>query len=233
MNFSKCRAGIACLGLLLMGILLPLPAFGGKKNTASDPPPPTYVTAPTAYNYTPGSLWQPQGGMGDLAADYKARNVNDVIIIRIVEQTTSDTQGNLKSQRQFQTTTAITQLLGVPKTTGGLQNIFGGNSNTQLQGQADSSTSDTLNTILAGRVTQVLPNGTLVIEAARELEMNGQKHVATVSGLVRPGDIAADNSVLSTQIGDLHASVRGKGVITDATRAPNPVVRWLLRILSF
>jgi flagellar L-ring protein precursor FlgH len=219
--------------VLLPGFLLPLPAFGGKKNIPMDPSPPTYVNIPTAYNATPGSLWQPQGGMADLASDYKAHNVNDLIIIRIVEQTTSDTQGNLKTQRQFQTTTGVTQLLGVPKTGGGLQNIFGGNSNTQLQGQADSSSSNSLNTVLAGRVTQVLPNGTLVIEAARELEMNGQKHVATVSGLVRPGDIAADNSVLSTQIGDLHASVKGKGVISDTTRAPNPVVRWLLRILSF
>jgi flagellar L-ring protein precursor FlgH len=227
---SKYGVAIACL-VLLPYFLLPLPVFGGKKTPVA--PTPTYVDIPTKYTSTPGSLWVPEGLMADLASDYKAHNVNDLIIIRIVEQTTSDTQGNLKSQRQFSSTTAITGLLGQPRATGPLQNVFAGNSNTQLTGQADSSTSNTLNTILAGRVTQVLPNGTLVVEATRELEMGGQKHVAKVHGLVRPGDIAADNSVLSTQIGNLHATINGKGVINDATRAPNPVVRWLLRILSF
>jgi flagellar L-ring protein precursor FlgH len=226
------KIGIACL-LFLPQLFFPLSVFAGKKDKETIGSKPVYVDQGAAFTPTPGSLWIPQGGMADLASDYKAHNVNDLIIIRIVEQTTSDTTGNLKSQRQFQTSTAITGLAGQLKATNSLQNLFNGTSNTQLQGQADSSSSSTLNTIIAGRVIQVLPNGVLVVEANRELEMNGQKHQATVRGLVRPGDIAADNSVLSTQMSDLQAAIKGKGVVSDATRAPNPVVRWFLRLLSF
>ena len=230
MNFAS-RIGIACL-LLLPQLLVPLPVFAGKKEAAATPKP-VYIDQGSAFTPTPGSLWIPQGGMADLASDYKAHNTNDLIIIRIVEQTTSDTTGNLKSQRQFQTSTAITGLAGQLKASNSLQNLFNGSSNTQLQGQADSSASSSLNTIIAGRVIQVLPNGVLVVEANHEVEMNGQKHLATVRGLVRPGDIASDNSVLSTQMSDLQVAIKGKGVISDATRAPNPVVRWFLRLLSF
>jgi flagellar L-ring protein precursor FlgH len=204
--------------------------WGGNKQTS---PPPNYVEPSQMPTPSPGSLFVPQGSMSDLASDYKAHNVNDLIMIRIVEQTTADSQGNLTSKRQFQNTSGISALAGQLKSGNNLQNLFNATSNNQLQGQADSSTVSSLTTILAGRVVQVLPNGTLVVEVSREIEMNNQRNVATVRGLVRPGDIASDNSVLSTQVSDLQVTMRGKGVVNDAVNPPNIVVRTLLKILSF
>jgi flagellar L-ring protein precursor FlgH len=119
------------------------------------------------------------------------------------------------------------------KAANNLQNLLNANSATTLSGKGDSSSSSSLNTLVAGRVVQVLPNGTLVVEASREIEMNNQKNMATVRGLVRPGDVAADNSVLSTQISDLQVAIKGKGAVSDFSRPPNPVVRLILRLLSF
>jgi len=220
--------------VLLLGLGLPVNLWGGnsKKQDATSSPP-LYVESAQAPVATQGSLFVPTGGMSDLASDYKAHNVNDLVIIRIVETTTADSAGNLASKRQFQNTAGISGLLGNLKASNNLQNLFNASTSNSLQGQADSSTSTTLNTMLAGRVEQVLPNGNLVVAATRQIEMNNQKHVATVRGLVRPGDIAADNSVLSTQVGNLQVSIKGKGVVSDATAPPNFLVRMLMKIVNF
>jgi flagellar L-ring protein precursor FlgH len=230
MNRDK-RVLVAAV-VFLLGLGLPLQMWGGKGSKQATPPL-NYVETSQMPAPTPGSLFVPQGGMADLASDYKAHNVNDLIMIRIVESTTADTQGNLASKRQFQNSAGITGLFGQLKTSNSLQQLFNAQSSNQLQGQADSSSTSTLNTLLAGRVVQVLPNGTLVVEASRDIEMNNQRHLATVRGLVRPGDIAADNSVLSTQVSDLQVAIKGKGVVSDATSPPNLLVRWLLKIVNF
>ena len=232
MNCNK-RVLVAAV-VLLFGLGLPLQTWGGngKKQDANSSPP-LYVESSQAPVATPGSLFVPSGGMSDLASDYKAHNVNDLVIIRIVETTTADSAGTLNSKRQFQNTTGVTGLFGQLKAANSLQNLLNASSSNQLQGQADSSNTTTLNTLLAGRVEQVLPNGNLVVEATRQIEMNNQKHVATVRGLVRPGDIAADNSVLSTQVGNLQVSIKGKGVVSDATAPPNFLVRMLMKVVNF
>ena len=228
MNSLK-RIGLAWFFVPVV-LLASVLSWAGKKQA---PPEPVWVESAAQPAPTMGSLFVPTGGMSDLPSDYKAHNVNDLIVIRILEQTTSDTQGNLQSKRQFQNSSGVTGLMGQVKASNALQNLFNAQSSNQLQGQVAATSSQTLNTHLAGRVVQVLPNGTLVVEASRMIEMNNQKHLATVRGLVRPGDIAADNSVLSTQIADLQVSIKGKGVVSDGTRPPNVVVRTLLRVLNF
>ena len=226
------KPSLASLGMILLyALTLPMVSQAGKKAPAPTFPP--YIEPANAPAASPGSLWVSQGGMADLASDYKAHNVNDLIVIRIVEQTTSDTQGSMAGQRQFAASSSMSGLLGQLKAANNLQNLLNASTGHSSTGKADSSASNSLTTQLAGRVVQVLPNGTLVIEAGREIETNGQKHMATVRGLVRPGDIAADNSVLSSQIGDLQVAIKGKGVVSEFTRPPNPVVRMLLRLLSF
>ncbi len=76
-------------------------------------------------------------------------------------------------------------------------------------------------------------NGSLVVEATRVVEMNQERQTLVIRGVVRPGDIAPDNSVLSTAISHLEVDLRGKGVISDGVRRPNRVARFLLRALGF
>ena len=52
-------------------------------------------------------------------------------------------------------------------------------------------------------------------------------------GLVRPGDVQSDNSVASTSLANLQVELKGRGVLSDGTRPPNPVVRLILRIVGF
>ena len=87
--------------------------------------------------------------------------------------------------------------------------------------------------MLTALVVAVLPNGLLVVEAKRQVLANQQHENVTLLGVVRPADIASNNSVFSYQLFDLQLEVMGKGVISDTVRQPNVVVRTLLKILSF
>ena len=79
-----------------------------------------------------------------------------------------------------------------------------------------------MSTTLTGRVAAVLPSGTLVVEAERQITMNNQHETVVLRGLVRPGDLDAANTVLSNNVGDLEVEVKGKGIISEGTRPPNP-----------
>jgi len=138
----------------------------------------------------------------------------------------------VKSSRDFNTTSGISGLAGKINTSG-LENLFTAKSSTSLTGQGQTASSSQISAVLAGRVAAVLSNGLLVIEARRDVMVDNQRRTVVLRGLVRPGDIASDNSVLSTSLSDLELAMTGKGIISDSTRPPNFLVRLLLKIVGF
>jgi len=82
-------------------------------------------------------------------------------------------------------------------------------------------------------VTHVLPNGGLVVEASKEIQINSEHQTITVRGVVRPADIDPTNSVQSTRLGQLEVHVNGKGVVGDAIKRPFILYRILLGLLPF
>ena len=100
-------------------------------------------------------------------------------------------------------------------------------------GTGTTTRSTTLNTILPARVMAVLHNGSLVVEASKDILINSEHQIITVRGVVRPDDIDFTNSVASTRLAKLELRVNGKGVVGDAIRRPNVLYRFLLGILPF
>ena len=182
---------------------------------------------------TTGSIWTPQSPYSDLASDYKARNVNDLIVIQVVESTTAAEDGAVKSARTFSASSGVSAFMGTLGPNNSLQNLFSPNSTQNLNGQAQTSSDSTLNTSLSGRVVEVLPNGFLVIEAVRQVFMNNQHQTVIIHGVVRPGDINSANAVPSTSISNLEVELKGKGVISDGVAPPNKLVRLILKIVGF
>jgi len=191
------------------------------------------VKAVKASTPSTGGLWTAQSPYSDLASDYKARNVSDLVVIQVVESTTATEDGAVKSQRTFSANSSITGLAGTPRANNGLQNIFSPNSSRTLNGQAQTSSDSTLTTSLSGRVVDVLPNGYLVIEAVRHMFMNNQHQTVIIHGVVRPGDISSSNTVASTAISNLEVELEGKGVISDGVAPPNRLVRLILKLVGF
>jgi flagellar L-ring protein precursor FlgH len=181
---------------------------------------------------TLGSLWAPSNTFSDLGADFKARAVNDSIIIRVAVTTSATATGNLTQQRNFQTQSGISGLVGDVNTKG-VNPLLNAQSATQLKGTGQTANTSNLVTNLTGRVIAVLPNGELVVEAQRQIDMNKEHETMIVRGVVRPNDIGTDNSVASSSLGNLEIELKGKGVISDSTRPPNPLMRMILKVFGF
>ena len=228
--------------LVLIIPLLPLSSFGVglPKSKKKAEPTKDYlaeyiarVKTVKASTPTTGSIWTPQSRYTDLASDDKARNVNDLIVIQVVESTTAAEDGLVKSARTFSASSGISGLMGTPGPTSGLQNIFSPNSSQTLNGQAQTSSDSTLSTSLSGRVVDVLPNGYLVIEAERQIFMNNQHQTVIIHGVVRPADITSSNTVPSTAVSNLEVELKGKGVISDGVAPPNKLVHLILKLVGF
>lgn len=225
--------------LLLMAFALaPRPAQA-RKHKPKEEPLAEYLQqvspalSGAAYRTSPGSLWNPNNSFSKLSHDDKALNVGDLITINVVELTTSAASGTAKTQRSFSANSGITQFFGNIGATAGMQNLFGPNSQSALSGQAQTASSYQLSTSLTGSVVAVLPNGYLVVEGHRKINNGSQSQIVTLRGIVRPDDVATDNSVLSSQMSNLELDVDGKGIINEGTRQPNVVIRTLLHILNF
>lgn len=191
---------------------------------------PQEATLPAAT--TMGSLWTDQGRMAELASDYKAHRVGDLITVLVVQSLQAENTGNVATDRNFSASSGIDALAGHISTSG-VQNIFSARSSQSLQGKAQATSTSSLRTSLTGYVVALLPSGTLVIEAQREIVMNNERQMMVLRGLVRPGDLSPDNAVVSNEIGNLELEIKGKGVVSDGTRPPNVFMRWLLRLLGF
>jgi flagellar L-ring protein FlgH len=182
---------------------------------------------------TTGSLWYPFAPMTETASDYKARHMGDLLIIRVVDNFSATANGTGSQQRTFNASSGVSSFFGNLRATNSLQNLFSPTSAETLSGKGASTLASTLSLNFAGRVVEALPNGVLVVEAVRDLTVGNDHQVIVLHGLVRPGDIASDGSVLSSAVSNLEAEIRGKGLVADSIRQPNLVIRTLLKILNF
>jgi flagellar L-ring protein precursor FlgH len=186
---------------------------------------------PAAEQGTVGSLWSAQGILGDFSSDYKARNLNDTITILASVQTTAAQSGTVNSQRSLTSNSSITGIMGrVPASTNPL---LAGQSSSVLKGQGSTSSNTAFATSLTGQVIAVFPNGNLVVQAERQIFMNNQHENVIVRGMIRPGDIGPANTVPSSALSNLEIEMKGKGIIADGVRPPNPITRAVLWLLNF
>ncbi len=178
-----------------------------------------------------GSLWSATGRLTSLSTDVKALNPHDLISIIVSENLAASTVGTVKNSRASNATSQVSAFFGAFSPSSVASNLVNQNSGLSLNAQGQSVTDSSLNTTIGGEVVDVLPNGILVIEAARQLEFNQQTETILMRGLVRPEDVNPQNQVLSTAISGLQVQVVGKGIVNDYTYRPNVVVRILQRIL--
>jgi flagellar L-ring protein precursor FlgH len=184
--------------------------------------------APTS----PGSLWTDNGKFSNLAADYKAMRVGDVITIVVAQNLAANNAASVAATRTLNASSSITALLAHASTSA-VQNIFSPGSSSALNGKSQAATTSSLTTSLSGRVVAVLPSGVMVVEAERQMTMNNERQTILLRGLVRPGDVLFGNRVLSDSVGNLELELKGKGVLSDGVRPPNPMVRALLWLFGF
>ena len=170
------------------------------------------------------SLWtnSPQGER-NLTADRKAARTGDILTIVVLESATANSTQQRKDSRSSTLQDAVGQFLFSAAASklgthnGELPAInLTGKSSFAGGGSVDNSQS--LSARAAVLVSDVLPNGNLVIEGARLVTFSGETQYVVLHGLVRPDDIAADNTIFSTNIADARVEFYSEGSLTDVQK---------------
>ncbi len=227
--------------LLLAISAAPAGVFSKKKKTEAETPTPLsqYVTEANQNNSAsqaaraPGAIWSSNAIFSNLGMDLKASHVDDLVTIVVLEKASAVATGDVKTQRQSTAQSAVTAAGGLTKAAGPWANLAKANTNTQLQGTGTTSRGSTLTATVSARVVSVLPNGYLVVEGTKRVQVNSENQVITIRGVVRPYDLDPTNSVPSDRLAQMEVQVNGKGVIGDSIRRPWFLYRLLLGLLPF
>ena len=173
------------------------------------------------YRYE-GSLWEERSS--SFYMDDTARRINDILTIEIDELSNASQQVSTKTSRDSSIIAKITEFLGSPLDFG-LDNFWGkGNPfKPEIQSSAKSSHSGSgkitgsgkLIASITAKVTEVMPNGNLIVEGRKEVTIEKEKRFIILSGMVRPEDIEFNNTVSSSKVADARIEYTGTGVISD------------------
>jgi flagellar L-ring protein precursor FlgH len=174
-----------------------------------------------------GSLWTNFGQQSNLFRDMTARYVNDVVTIRVSETTQAVTTADASSRRSSSMSAGIDHLVGLENGVSEFPTLVSAGGQTRFNGQGGTSRALQLQTTLTARVTDVLPNGYLVVEGTREVRVNNENQMVILSGIIRPNDINRNNVVPSSAIAQMSVRVQGRGTVSQPLRPG-----WLYQILS-
>lgn len=178
----------------------------------------------------PASEAQAWGWMSSLGLDRRARNVNDLITIRVVESIVGSGTADSQLAKSSDVGIGVPSIFGLEKKLPGAvnpANLATANAKTGYQGGGTTNRAGTLTAQMTARVADVLPNGDLVVEGVREIEINGDRQIVVLTGVVRTVDVPPSNEVLSTEIGQLRIRYFGRGLMKD-----NLKPGWLVRVLN-
>ena len=165
------------------------------------------------------SLWTDGGSDRSMFADRKAARTGDIVTIVVSESVAAQSSQSKSSTRESSLADAVQSFLypstGLHK--GALPNIqFGGKA--AYNGGGDVSNNQSLASRAAVLVTDVLPNGNLVIEGVRVVTFSGETQYVVLHGIVRPDDVSSVNTVQSSNIAEARVEFLTEGAITDAQK---------------
>jgi flagellar L-ring protein FlgH len=173
----------------------------------------------------PDSQW-----MTGLFGDLRARRVNDLVTVRVLESVAATGAADSNLDKSSKASAGVPNLFGIEsKLPGAIDptSIVSANSNTSFKGGGATSRSGDLTAVITARVSEVLPNGDLALEGVREIDINGDRQIIVLTGVVRAADVGAGNVVPSTASGQMRIRYFGRGLIKDNL---NP--GWLVRVLN-
>jgi len=190
-----------------------------------------------------GSLWQAGSSLNGMFIDTKARNVGDIVTVKIEESAKATNKANTETERSSNLEAGIEKLFGLEDwwTNDVMGNVKGswpkidpfgnpsikGSLKSDFEGDGETSRSGSLDAFITCRVIEVISNGNLKIVGTREVMVNYENQMIILSGIIRPRDIAEDNVILSTFVSDAKIAYSGSGVVNDRQRPG-----WLANLMN-
>ena len=196
---------------LIIGLCLVF--CGGRATPQAEyrPTPPPVAPAPVAN----GAIFQAEAGYAPLTSGQRAAQVGDVVTIVLTERTQGSSQSTSNANREG-------SISLTPPATGPLSFFrptdIGASGGNEFQGAGTTGQSNSLFGEITVTVAEVLPNGAMRVRGEKQLRINRGHEFIRISGIVRPGDISADNRVASTRVADAQIEYLGRGEIARASR---------------
>ncbi|HYB64570.1 MAG TPA: flagellar basal body L-ring protein FlgH [Steroidobacteraceae bacterium] len=207
----------------LLALAVALASLGGCRS--APPPKPDDGLAWTQEKLPPptdGAIYQ-SGRELVLAENPVAHHIGDIVTIVLNEATAA--------QKSATTSTSKANTVTMPGTTLINKNVSWLNNNindsSKFAGEGASAQSNSLTGYLTATVLKVLPNGNLFVAGEKQIALNQGKEFVRVTGVIRPSDLAADNSVPSFRVASARITYNGKGAIADANAQS-----WLSRFFN-
>jgi flagellar L-ring protein precursor FlgH len=161
------------------------------------------------------SLWTARSG--SLVTDLRAGRAGDVVTILVDERSSADKSGETKLDRDSTFSSSVTPpQFDYPRW---LSNLLlnlraSGTGNSSYSGSGTTARTDRATAEIAARVARVLDNGHLLIEGRKIVVVHDETQTLVVSGVVRPQDVSADNTIRSSVMADAEVRIEGQGVIS-------------------
>jgi len=185
------------------------------------------------------SLWRP--GSRQFFKDHRAARVGDIMTVNVEMQERASLQNNTTTSRNNAENAGLPNLLGFEAAADGVGGVLTGagvastfnkifknvnpdtvagmTSTSKLEGKGTVDRSESISLKVAAVVTQVLPNGNLVVQGRQEIRVNSEMRELVVQGIVRPEDITATNTVNHTQMAEARIAYGGRGVLSSVQQA--------------
>jgi flagellar L-ring protein precursor FlgH len=173
---------------------------------------------PEQASYNANSLWR--NGSRAFFKDQRAARIGDLLTVTVNITDKANIANETQRSRSNKEDSGITDFIGSQTLGAQGQKILPGriltaDSTTSSDGKGSVNRQEALQTNVAAVVTQVLPNGNLVVEGKQEIRVNFEIRELIVAGIVRPEDIQSDNTIDSSKIAQARIAYGGRGQITD------------------
>ena len=178
-----------------------------------------------------GSLWN--AATGSLFEDARARNVGDIITVVIQEQASASRTARTKTDRASEASYGVSSFFGsLAKIAAAnpdlnMAELFKTSAEGSFDGGGNTNRNGSLDAVLPTRIKRRMPNGDFYIEGSKIVLINDEESLLYLSGVVRPVDVAPDNSVSSLKVADAEVEYTGRGIISDR-QAPG----WAGRVIE-
>ena len=192
------------------------PTAGAGYQPVSMPMP----AAQDARNLSANSLWRP--GSRTFLRDQRAANAGDLITILVSIKDTADLSNSTERSRDNTENMGIPRLMGLdasyarifPNSIDPTKLVEASSANTSA-GSGTIKRTEAVTMRIAATVTQVLPNGNLVISGRQQVRVNHEMRDLQIAGIIRPQDIASDNTVQHDRLAEARITYGGRGTVSD------------------